>query len=691
MSIAPPPTVVDAAALADELVRFRIVGAERLSELLAAFTGGGPAGLAEFLVNRQAITPFQAARALAGETNFLAPGPYRLTAVLRTGTLGPVFRATHVSKPGTFAVKLLPLRSLWQARQAKQLTRTYSRFAAHPGVVPLIDADTANGFHYLVWPATDDRPFAERLDGADLMPPVEVATILARLAEALGDCHARNLPHGAITPHAVGIAPDGAARLLDFGVGALLAQNLAAAESLFDSFTLSQAVVEMLDFSAPELLADPTQLTPAADLYSLGAVGFVALTGKRPAGEPSLTLRLLARQIGDKPIVREVNPDVPRELAQVVDRLLAANPAERYADAAEVRELLTAAVERMDPLRPVLLAPGAASLCDQHRARTVDPGHALNAAPASRGSGSAAWGVPGSGVARAAERDASDASITFDLPPEPAPDALIRPLESVDTPRSSLNETRPESTPLSRDHKSRSRISPSPAQSASPAQTDGPNMAKTKAPDPFDPAAHPLPKDPPLTKRPATPPPDMTPLPTPVQWHTGGDPDPDAPAPEANAAPAHANSVLWKKVKRNLLFWQAPTDPVVVSVYGPVTAVPGTTVRVTAFLHHPDSTDSVQTLSRAFEHDAELLGTGNLAREVAREATVGVHLSIMNAAATRSLMEVVWRGQPLRLSFDLHVPWESPPGAAPGLVSVGLANVRIGKAAFTLNILPRRG
>ena len=74
-----------------------------------------------------------------------------------------------------------------------------------------------------------------------------------------------------------------------------------------------------------------------------------------------------------------------------------------------------------------------------------------------------------------------------------------------------------------------------------------------------------------------------------------------------------------------------------------------------------------------------------------RAAEIGVHLFTSNAAAAKSLITFTWRGTPHRLSFDVHVPWESPSGPAPGLVSVGRANVRIGKIGFTLQILPRKG
>jgi hypothetical protein len=147
--------------------------------------------------------------------------------------------------------------------------------------------------------------------------------------------------------------------------------------------------------------------------------------------------------------------------------------------------------------------------------------------------------------------------------------------------------------------------------------------------------------------------------------------------------------VLWKKMKRNLLFWQAATDAVQVSVYGPP-ATPGRAIKLLVFLHTPAATESVRTLSRAFLEGAELIGTGFVAREVARGSELAVHLSVANAGVARALLKCPWRGQPQRLSFDLHVPWESPEGVSPGLVSVGRDNVRIGKVEFGLNVLPRK-
>jgi hypothetical protein len=177
-------------------------------------------------------------------------------------------------------------------------------------------------------------------------------------------------------------------------------------------------------------------------------------------------------------------------------------------------------------------------------------------------------------------------------------------------------------------------------------------------------------------------------MPTPVHYHTG---EVETPPPAKPGEASAGSPYLWRRLKRTVLFWKSPTDTVRVSVFGPVRLAPGATARVSVVLHTPDATESVRTLTRAVQHDAELLGTAAVVREVARDSELAVHLTVTNAGVNRSLIPVLWRGQPQRLTFDVHVPWESPGGPAPGLVSIGQDDVRIGKVEFRLHILPRTG
>jgi serine/threonine protein kinase len=648
---------VDAAALADELARYRVVDAAALSRLLAEFPGGGPDRLAEFLVSRGALTAFQAERALAGEARRLALGPYRLTGAPARGTLGPLYAARHTARPGEFAVRVLPLRSLWRARQAKQLARTLAADVTHPAVSPLLEVDSANGYHYIVWARPDGPTLAALVSADGPLAPGAAAGLLGHLAAALAACHARGVAHGALTPHAVALRPGGLPQLLELGAGALLAQNVAEDESLFDSMSAAAAAAGVLTFAAPEVAADPNTLTAAADQYALGAVGYFAVTGLPPYPHPTLADELRAKRAGPPPSAAIVNPSVPAELAAVLERMMSPEPAARFASFAEVEARLAevATAEPAAETPPELESLMLSKLRD-----------------AARGSGAVSWTSTGSGVLRPAERDGSDASVSFELP-ESALEGVGE--SAVATPgplalgpgsggQMSLSEM---DTPVERRPANRTDAELPMAVADS---VEEPAQA-LKAPKP---TAALRPMDPRLA------------APVPVKWVAPQPADEDGPPADAPPAP----SVLWKKLRRKLLFWQAARDAVQVSVFGPPAVTPGQTVSLTVYLHPPDAADNVRTLSRAFQHDAELIGTGHLAREVARAAAVAVHLSVANAGVGTTQFEFEWRGQPHRLGFDLHVPWESPEGPSPGLVSVGVGDVRIGKVEFRFQVLARR-
>jgi serine/threonine kinase PknH len=711
---------VDAAALADELARFRVIDPKRLTDLLSDFSGGGPVALAEYLVHRGVLTTFQADRALAGESRAIVLGPYRLTDLAGVGAFGPVFAASRRDKPGEFRLRVFPLRSLWKAREAKQVARTLA-IVQHPAVIALLDADSANGFHYLVWPHVEGEPLTERVELSGPLTPRETIGLLAHLADALHACHVRKIVHGALTPRSIVLDRNGLPRLLELGAGAILAANLADEESLLDTLSGSIAATEILKFAAPEFVADPSG-TPATDQYALGAIGYFALTGEPPFATASLT-DWLAAKVTDKPYpLSDVNAAIPTDLAGIIDRMLRPNPEDRFSGLDEVQDQLAG------------IAGGAGLVAEP--SPTVDA-TSPECLPLfahrdpSRSGGSVSWSTPPSGIADLPTRDESDASITFELPPpipESAPpikcrtDKAILPDEvvavpssrSLDTPSLGVHETEPtryqeypgntreagflqrelevpiNSSPLHDESQIDATSPSSPAARMSPAQSEDLHMSKPVWPDPF--AGSNGSTMPPKTRTPVDPRKGAY---TPVHYHTetvdeeAGLSDPGQTA-TSDDRPV-TDSVLWKKVKRNLLFWQKPMDVLRVSVFGPASIAPGQSAKVSVFLHTPEATDSVRTLSRAFHHDSELIGSGYVAQEVTRETALGVHLSVANAGVSKSLLTLIWRGQPHRLVFDLHVPWESPSGPAPGLVSVGRDNVRIGKIEFRLTLLPRKG
>lgn len=147
---------------------------------------------------------------------------------------------------------------------------------------------------------------------------------------------------------------------------------------------------------------------------------------------------------------------------------------------------------------------------------------------------------------------------------------------------------------------------------------------------------------------------------------------------------------LWQRFLRVFSLGRA-TDTLHLSVFGPPTVVPGETVKITINVHRPECAEGVRTLARAFQHDAELLGTCDITEVVARDTELAVHLSIACAGVGKSLQTFRWRGQPRRIVYEVYIPWEAQAGSAVGYVAIGLNRVLIGKAEINLNVAPRRG
>jgi hypothetical protein len=145
------------------------------------------------------------------------------------------------------------------------------------------------------------------------------------------------------------------------------------------------------------------------------------------------------------------------------------------------------------------------------------------------------------------------------------------------------------------------------------------------------------------------------------------------------------------KAARSLLFWKRPTDPVLLSAFGPPAIAPGQRVRFLVYAHRAEAFDGVATLCRALHAGADLLGAGYIDRPVPRGTEVGLHLALANAGVAKSLLTFTWTGQTQPRTFEVFVPWESPPGLASGVLSAGVGDARVAAVPVQFEVVPRSG
>ncbi len=334
--------------LVGELCRSYLMEPDQLEPLVAEFLNENPyadaTALAEHFVALGLLTRYQIDRIIEGEVKSLLLGPYILSEPIGTGSMGTVFRAIGKADKQPYAVKVLPLRSIWNVRMARRQVRSFVDLPAHPAIVTFVDVGTALNKHYLVWPLAEGKTLDAVAKERGPLPWAEAALIALRLAEGLQLCHRYSLFHGLIKPSNIMLGSDGSIRLLDFGIGALLAEN--TDESLLDTMSTANATAGMLDCTSPESILDPAKRSFAGDQYSLGCILYFALTARYPYPEGNMVDKMLAHQMMTPEPIHLFNPETPPELIAIVERLMQKVPESRFREIGEVLHELHLLVER---------------------------------------------------------------------------------------------------------------------------------------------------------------------------------------------------------------------------------------------------------------------------------------------------------------------------------------------------------
>jgi serine/threonine protein kinase len=324
-----------------DLRRSNLIDRGQLDQIVGEFMQSNPRAeppaLAAFLVEKGILSEFQSDRLLQGKTQGFVLGPFTLMDALGAGSMGTVYKAQSKNDQKSYAVKVLPRRSMWNVRIARRKVRAFEA-CRHPSVVPFVDVGTAGSMHYLAWPFVQGEGLDKVVQKQGKLKPGVAANYALQVAEALEVCHQQALFHGLLKPSNLMLGNEGQIYILDFGIGCLLAET--EGESLVDTMSTANSVASGLDCASPESIMDPTNLTPAGDQYSLGCVLYYCLTGKYPFADGTSAEKMMAHQFKEPPPIRDLNPDAPVELVEVVQRLMQKIPENRYPGAGGVVEAL---------------------------------------------------------------------------------------------------------------------------------------------------------------------------------------------------------------------------------------------------------------------------------------------------------------------------------------------------------------
>ncbi|MEA2505162.1 MAG: eukaryotic-like serine/threonine-protein kinase [Actinomycetota bacterium] len=275
-------------------------------------------------------------------------GRYRLESEIGAGGMTGVWQAVDEVLERPVAVKILHRHLLSNQVFCDRFRKEALAAGAliHPNIVSVYDTGQHDEAPYVVMEYVAGGSLARRLVHGPL-PSGEVAAIGADVCEALGYAHRVGVVHRDLKPDNILVSESGQVKVTDFAV---------AGAALGGDLTATGALLGTLSFLAPEVL-EGGEPDPAADLYALGVVLFKALTGRSPR-VAGMDLGTSAGKPRPQPAhPRDFRPEVPRDLDAAVARALSANPAERFADAAEFGRVLRSVAQARPARTAVSSAP----------------------------------------------------------------------------------------------------------------------------------------------------------------------------------------------------------------------------------------------------------------------------------------------------------------------------------------------
>ncbi len=264
-------------------------------------------------------------------------GDYELIRRLGSGGMGEVYLGYLRRLQTKVAIKVLPKRlTTSQSAVARfgQEMKALGRLN-HPNIVRATYAGQDRGVEYLVMDYIRGIDLQQLIDLRGPLPVALAVDLIRQAAEALQYAHEQDLIHRDLKPSNVMLAENGQVKVMDFGLARLLDPGPGKASPLTDP----GSVMGTADYMSPEQAAGQSNIGPASDIYSLGCTLYGLLTGRGPfqdSQHSGLIEKIQGHTKEDPPALIQLRLEVPPRVAQIVERMMAKDPAQRHASASEV-------------------------------------------------------------------------------------------------------------------------------------------------------------------------------------------------------------------------------------------------------------------------------------------------------------------------------------------------------------------
>jgi tRNA A-37 threonylcarbamoyl transferase component Bud32 len=283
-------------------------------------------------------------------TDLAAHPRYHVLELLGAGGMGAVYKAEHRLMERHVALKVMNPKLLNRSGSVERFQREVKAAAKlnHSNIVTAYDADQAGDTHFLVMEYVEGVSLAQRVYEHGSLPVLEACDYIYQAALGLQHAFECGMVHRDIKPHNLMLTSAAQVKILDFGLARFVRES-ASADTQPDPSPLAShpsplteagVVMGTADFIAPEQANDPGEADIRADIYSLGCTLYYLLTGHGPfPGGTALDKLKWHKERAPAPLAK-LRSDLPSGLTQVLDRMMAKDPAQRYQKPAEVAKAL---------------------------------------------------------------------------------------------------------------------------------------------------------------------------------------------------------------------------------------------------------------------------------------------------------------------------------------------------------------
>jgi predicted Ser/Thr protein kinase len=331
-------------------------------------------------------------------------GRYEVVRELGKGAMGIVYLARDPLIGRLVALKTIRLADSGDEEEVREFQQRFIREAqaagilSHPAIVTVHDIgqDDQKGFSFIAMEYVEGPTLKEVLQQGRQLSHPSIARILVQVAEALDFAHSKGIVHRDVKPANIILCGDEKVKITDFGIAKIASEAV--------NLTTTGQFLGTPNYMAPEQVKG-SSVDGRTDVFALGVVLYELLTRRKPFGGDSLTT--ISYRIVHEPFEtpHEVDPSIPIEFDEVVNRCLAKDPRDRYQHARDVAADLRA-LAAGQPLPPPPAEPAADPTVVGGKVPTMElpfP-EAAGAAGAAAGAPGAARTSPGEGTLRKAMR-----------------------------------------------------------------------------------------------------------------------------------------------------------------------------------------------------------------------------------------------------------------------------------------------